>query len=329
MSINFEYYKVFNYVAKYKKISLAAEKLYVSQPAVTQTIQKLEEQLNSNLFVRTKKGIELTETGKMLYEFINKNIEILDNAEFRFSKYENLEEGTIKIRTGSNVAKLILYDALERFGKDYPNIKIEIATGAPNQSVEMLHKGEIYMVLLYLPYKLEYNNLQTIECAKKEYIFAMSRKYFEDNNVIISKIEDLNNYSLIIPKKNSAVRNIFDERFKDNITNFHFEIAQEQMKKEFIMRDMGIGFLIKDEVTQEPFGGLGAKANSLLEVVKSRRFNNMQEIYEEISKKDTIIIASPIYMNHITEILKNVIDRFNPYSCQKVLENSWDLNLCF
>ena len=153
------------------------------------------------------------------------------------------------------MAKLILYDALERFSIDYPNIKVEIATGAPNQSVEMLHTGEIDMVLLYLPYKLEYNNLQTIECAKKEYIFVMSKKYFEDNNVKISKVEDLNNYSLIIPKKNSAVRNIFDEKFKDNITNFHFEIAQEQMKKEFIMRGMGIGFLIKDEVREELVNG--------------------------------------------------------------------------
>lgn len=251
MSINLEYYKVFNYVAKYRKVSLAAEKLFVSQPAVTQTIQKLEEQLNSNLFVRTKTGIELTETGKMLYDFTSKSIEILDNAEFRFSKYENLEEGTIKIRTGSNVANLLLYDALEKFGKDYPNIKVEISTGAPNQSIEMVHTGEIDIVLLYLPYKLEYNNLQTIECAKKEYIFAMSKKYFEDNNVKISNIEDLNNYSLIIPKKNSSVRNIFDEKFKNTITNYHYEIAQEQMKKEFIMRNMGIGFLIKDEVKKE------------------------------------------------------------------------------
>lgn len=251
MSVNFEYYKVFYYVAKYKKISLAAEKLFVSQPAVTQTIQKIEEQLESNLFVRNKLGLELTETGKMLYDFISESIEVLNNAEFRFNKYRNLEEGTIKIRTGSNVAKLILYDALEKFSKDYPNIKVEIATGAPNQSIQMLHTGEIDMVLLYLPYKLEYGNLQSIECVKKEYIFVMSKRYFEDNNVKISKIEDLNNYSLIIPKKNSAVRNIFDEKFKDIIKSFHFEIAQEQMKKEFIMRDMGIGFLIKDEVKDE------------------------------------------------------------------------------
>lgn len=251
MSVNFEYYKVFYYVAKYKKISLAAEKLFVSQPAVTQTIQKLEEQLGGNLLVRTKNGIELSEIGKMLYDFVSQSIETLDNVEYRFSKYENLEEGTIKIRTGSNVAKLILYDALERFSQDYPNIKVEIATGAPNQSIEMLHTGEIDMVLLYLPYETEYSNLETVKCVEKEYVFAMSKKYSENNNVHISKVEDLNNYSLIVPKKNSAIRNIFDEKFKDKITNFHYEIAQEQMKKEFIMRNMGIGFIIKDEVKEE------------------------------------------------------------------------------
>lgn len=251
MAINFDYYRTFYYVAKYKKISLAAEKLYVSQPAITQTIQKLEDQLGSSLFFRTKSGMELTETGKMLYEFTSQSIEILDNVEYRFSKYENLEVGEIKIRTGSNVAKMILYDALEKFGKDYPNIKVEIATGAPNQSIEMLYSGEIDMVLVYLPYEVEYSNLQITECAKKEYIFAMSKEYQKENNVKIKEVSDLNNYSLIVPKKNSATRRIFDSKYKDIITSYHYEIAQEQMKKEFIMRNMGIGFIIKDEIKEE------------------------------------------------------------------------------
>ena len=64
-------------------------------------------------------------------------------------------------------------------------------------------------------------------------------------------LEDLEKYSLIIPKKNSAIRNLFDEKFKDLITDFHYEVAQEHMKKEFIMRDMGIGFIIKDEIKNE------------------------------------------------------------------------------
>ena len=251
MSINLEYYKSFYYVAKYNKISVAAEKLFVSQPAVTQTIQKLEEQLGTTLFARTKKGMELTEPGKKLYELISDSVEMLDNVEYRFGKYENLEEGIIKIRTGSNAAKLVLYDALEKFSKDYPNIKIEIATGAPNESMEMLHRGTIDMVIVYLPYEMEYNNFKVTEFDKKEYVFAMSKKYFEDNKVKVKKIEDLNNYSLIVPKKNSAIRRMFDKEFKNRITEFHYEIAQEQMKKEFIMRDMGIGFIIKDEIKKE------------------------------------------------------------------------------
>lgn len=251
MAINFDYYRAFYYVAKYKKISLAAEKMYVSQPAVTQTIQKLEEQLGGNLFVRTKSGMELTEAGKMLYDFTNQSIEMLDNVEYRFSKYENLEAGEIKIKTGSNVAEMILYDALEKFGNDYPNIKIEISSGAPNKSIEMLHTGEIDMVLVYLPYEVEYSNLQVTECAKKEYVFAMTKKYQKDNNVIINELSDLNKYSLILPKKESSSRELFNSNFKDIITDYHYEVGHERMKKEFILRDMGIGFIIKDEIKEE------------------------------------------------------------------------------
>ena len=107
------------------------------------------------------------------------------------------------------------------------------------------------MVMTYLPYDVEYSNLQVIECANKEYIFAMSKKYYEENNVKINNIEDLNNYSLILPKVKSATRGIFDRKFKDKITNFHYEIAAEQTKKEFIMRSLGIGFILKDEIKEE------------------------------------------------------------------------------
>ena len=80
MSVSFEYYKVFYYVAKYKKISVAADNLFVSQPAVTQTIQKLEDELNEKLFVRGKTGIELTDSGKMFYDFVKESIEKLENT---------------------------------------------------------------------------------------------------------------------------------------------------------------------------------------------------------------------------------------------------------
>lgn len=251
MAINYEYYKVFYYVAKYKKISLAAEKLYVSQPAVTQTIQKLEDQLGGNLLVRTKSGIELTEIGQKLYDITCQSIETLDNVEYKFNKYENLEEGIIRIKTGSSLATMLLYKALEKFCKDYPNIKIEISSGAPSNSIEKLHTGEVDIVLVYLPFDIEYSNMEIIECAKKEFVFAMSKNYKIQNNVKVSKIEDLNNYSLIVPIPESAAGKMFNAKFKNKINNFNYVVTQESMKKEFIMRALGIGFILKDEIKNE------------------------------------------------------------------------------
>lgn len=251
MSINFEYYKVFYQVAKYKTISMAAEKLFISQPAVTQTIQKLEDQLGGALFIRNRNGIELTESGKTLYNFISESIEILENAESRIGSHLNLQEGTIKIRTGSNVGRLLLYDALEKFSNDYPNIKVEIATGAPSTSMSLLHTGQIDLVMFYMPYNVNYSNVEIRKCCDKNFVFAMSKKYYEENNVKVDSVEDLNNYSLIIPKRDSTVGNTFIEYFGDTIKNYHYEVAQEQMKKEFIMRNLGIGYLIEDEIIEE------------------------------------------------------------------------------
>ena len=251
MDINLEYYKVFYYVAKYKRISLAAEKLYVSQPAVTQTIQKLEDILGDTLFIRNKNGIELTKSGNTLYEFISNSIDVLNNVGERFGKFENLEEGTIRIRSGSHIARLIMFDAVEKFAKDYPNIKISISTGSPKEAEAMITNGELDIVATYFPYELEYKNLQKIELANNEYIFVMSKKYKEDNNVKIEKIEDINNYSFISPLKTSSTGRMLYKNFGDKITNLHLEVAQEQMKKDFITRDLGIGFIIRSEVEKE------------------------------------------------------------------------------
>lgn len=251
MYIDFDYYKVFCYVAKYGKISEAANKLFVSQPAVTQIMKRLEEGLGTHLVIRNRNGIELTEQGKFLYSYVSNSVEILDGVEFKIGKYENLEEGTIKIRTGGNAAKLVLYDAMEQFGKDYPNIKIKISSGAPEKSLESLHSGEIDMVVVYLPYTIKYSNLKITEVGKKEYLFVMSKKYHDTHNVEINSLEDINNYSLIIPKEESAVRVMYNKNFSGRITNYHYEVASEEMKKEFISRDMGIGFVIRDEVEEE------------------------------------------------------------------------------
>ena len=99
MNIDIEFYKVFCVVADNGSFSKAAEKLYISQPAITQTIKKLEEQLGGKLFYRNNNGVSLTEEGKHLYEYIKDSMEIIENATSKFNQYKNLDEGIVRIRT--------------------------------------------------------------------------------------------------------------------------------------------------------------------------------------------------------------------------------------
>ena len=77
MDINLEYYKIFYYVAGYQSITLAAEQLTISQPAVSQAVKHLEQALSCPLFVRTTKGVRLTKEGEMLYSYVQRGYETI------------------------------------------------------------------------------------------------------------------------------------------------------------------------------------------------------------------------------------------------------------
>ena len=77
MQTNLEYYKIFYYVSKYNSISLAAEALSISQPAVSQAVKHLESDLSCALFVRTSKGVRLTKEGGLLAEYVRKGYETI------------------------------------------------------------------------------------------------------------------------------------------------------------------------------------------------------------------------------------------------------------
>ena len=133
MNIDFELYRVFNEVANSGNITAAAEKLHISQPAVSKSIKSLENQLGGALFIRTKRGVTLTEEGKELYSYIKLAIEHIRNAENRFTDMINLNTGIIRIGISRTLVKYYLLPYLEKFHKKYPNIRIEIVTNKASE----------------------------------------------------------------------------------------------------------------------------------------------------------------------------------------------------
>ena len=119
MNINYESYKIFYYVAKYKSISKASENLLISQPAVSYQIKTLEDSLGITLFIRTKKGVTLTDEGNILFSFVERGIESFANGENALTNLKNLDCGNIRIGASTTVSKHILMPYLEIFHKQF------------------------------------------------------------------------------------------------------------------------------------------------------------------------------------------------------------------
>lgn len=252
MDINFEYYKVFYYVAKFGAISKAAEKLCVSQPAISQLIKKLEEQLGTNVFYRGRDGITLTEEGKKLYTWIENSVMTLENVNKQFGKYATLEEGTIRIRTGNTVAKEVLYRPLAKFMKKYPNIKFEITNGSNKESMKWLSQGELDIVLMNLPIENIWTNVEIIEGSEKEFIFVMSKKFRMKYNVEINEFNDLKKYKLLLPRKIAPARKILESIYKEaKDIEGENQISSEDIKVELAKNDCGIAFIEKFLIEEE------------------------------------------------------------------------------
>lgn len=252
MNINLEYYKIFYEVAKEQNITKASENLNISQPAISKTIKLLEEKLGGTLFVRTKKGVILTEEGKEFYSYINKAMEYINSAENKFSDLINLETGVIKIGINSTLTKEFLLPYLEKFNKLYPKIDIQITNGITSHLINELKTGLIDIVFLNLNDKDYGNDIDIIKCKKIHDVFIASKKYSELNDKVIS-LNELKNYPLIFQAKGSNTRNFLDNFLKEkNITlKPNIELASYSLVTEFCKAGFGIGYAVKEFIQKD------------------------------------------------------------------------------
>ena len=251
-NINLEYYKVFYVVAKYLNITNASDALFVSQPAVTQAIQKLENLLGGKLFYRQRNGVELTEEGKNLYNYIKGSIEALDNAADRFTQYALLEKGSLKIKLGGTIGNSFAYELIAKYAKKYPNIKIEIAGGRSRDNIEKLNTGEADIVFFSFPYELERRNIDIIECFESKLVFYTTNEYLHTLGFVPKKVEDLSKAILISPKIESNTRIVLEDFYKEKGLTFNpqYEMTGGPMLK-FVKNGCGVGIGYESSVKKE------------------------------------------------------------------------------
>lgn len=244
MDISLDLYKIFYVVAKNNHMTKASEELYISQPAISQAIKKLENQLDCALFLRSNKGMQLTNEGTMLYEYIKGALELINNAENEFTSFKQLSKGEIKIGCSTTLTKLILLDCIKNFHKDYPNVEIKIINDLTSNLINDLKLGKLDFVI-YNESDVKETNLSLIKLKQLRQGFVYNPEYFSDD---VKAFADLNNHSLILQKENSNSRKLLNSiALKNNVLlTPKMEVVSQELIAEFANIGLGIGFVIID-----------------------------------------------------------------------------------
>lgn len=251
MNINYEAYKIFYHVAVNGSISKAAQKLLISQPAVTWHLQNLESNLGITLFIRTKKGVKLTEEGEMFFKYIKRGIENFTNGENMLTNLKNLDYGSIRIGASTTVSEHVLMPYLEKFHEKYPNIDIQIVNTLTSDLLTELRNGNLDMLLLNLPMN-ENKDLKIQKIMDVQDIFVGNKKYYDLCNGSLN-LEELNNHPLLFQKSPSNTRQYLDNYLKNNNVILHpkTEIVSYNLIMEFVKSGFGIGYATKEFIKEE------------------------------------------------------------------------------
>ena len=252
MNIDFELYRIFYAVANHGNITKASEELLISQPAISKSIKNLEDQLGGQLFVRTKRGVILTDEGKEFYKYIKQAIEFISNAENKFSDLINLETGIIRIGVSTTLTKEFLLPYLKEFHRLYPKIDIQIDTNLSAGLINKLKNGLLDVVILNLS-NVDYGKeIEITKCKEVNDCFVVNDLYRDLIGREVS-LEEISKYPLILQTKGSNARISLDDHAKKyNVTlNPNIELASYSLVVDFAKIGLGVGYVTREYIKKE------------------------------------------------------------------------------
>lgn len=242
-----ELYRFFYHVAETGSISAASKVLYVSQPAVSKAIKNLEENMGLPLFIRTAKGVSLTEEGKILYEHVAQAFEELGEGEKRIRQMKEKSYGIIRIGVSNTLCKYYFMPHLKKFHQTYPKLKIEIVNRTSPDTLKLLEDGRIDCAI--------------ISDVKDDRLFDY-HMLMEIRDIFVAKkrppravmpLKDLEDHTTLLLEKKNATRDHLERFLLQNQIklNVDIEISSMEFLVEFAKIGLGVACVIGEFITDE------------------------------------------------------------------------------
>ena len=257
MEQNLNQYRIFYLAAQAGSISKASEKLYISQPAVSKSISKLEESLDAVFLMLSRKGITLTDEGKTLFEQLRIAFAAIEAGEKKLKNLQDLGIGKIKIGASAILCRYILLPFLKGFIEENPHVRITIDNQSSAKNLKLLEQGKIDAALVV---KQQVDDLgeDFIEICEIEDIFVATPTYIENLKKRIDLPDAdtpqlLSNANLMLLDEENISRVFVDNYLNSNgiKVNKFLEITNMELLIEFAKIGMGIACVLRDVARKE------------------------------------------------------------------------------
>ena len=252
MDQNLSQYRIFYAVAKAGNISRAAKELYISQPAISKSISKLEDSLNTVLFTRNSRGVQLTDEGQVLFEHTRDAFEELAKGEQELKRIREFNMGHIRIGVSNTLCRFIMVKYLKGFIEQYPHIKITIESQPTTQTLSMLEQQRIDIGLVVEQKSAK--SINFIPVMDIEDIFVATPSYLENLRLREGADTDVfQSGNLMLLDKNNITRHYIDDYMAVNeiVANNLLEVTTMDLLIEFARIGLGIGCVIKEFVKED------------------------------------------------------------------------------
>ncbi len=291
MNVNLELYKAFYYVGKNKSISKAADELMISQPAISRSIKTLEGQLNVNLFIRKRDGVELSEAGLLIFDKVKNAIMLIENVENEISSFKKIDFGYINIGASKTILHEFLMKYITEFHKEYPNIVIRVYTDKTSLLIKKSKIGLIDIIFTNLDDN-DYSDFENVRLIKINDCLAVNESYSNLKDKVISN-KELEELPFILLTKGATSRNIFDNVCNKNGIRINpiMEFGSNSLVKEFTLSGFGVGLLTEEFIKDEIKSGKLIKLNTKLNL--GSKYIGM------LYTKDSINYAAKEFISHI------------------------------
>lgn len=248
-------YLIFTKVAETGNISAASKELFISQPAISKAIQKLEAALKVTLFTRSSRGVKLTEEGTLLYSYTRDAFSFLSQGENAIKMVSELGIGHIRIGVSTTLCKYMLLPYLKDFVAIYPHIRFTIVCQSTFQTMELLEERKIDIGLIGRPDNLK--NLHFLPSGKIEDVFVATDTYLE--NMRLREGAELqgehifSTANLMLLDKKNITRVYIDQYLSSHQLHAEqiLEVSSMDLLIEFARTSLGIACVIREFVEED------------------------------------------------------------------------------